>query len=49
MLLDGDGEAGEAEVVIGGEQGDQAEHEAADGLEEAEPIEVEAPGALGWG
>jgi hypothetical protein len=49
LLLDGDGEAWEGEVVIGGEQGDQAEHQAADGLEEAEPVEVEAPEALGWG
>ncbi len=40
--------AGEAEVVIGGEPGDQAEHEAADGLGETQAIEVEAPEALEW-
>jgi hypothetical protein len=33
-------------VVIGGEQGDQAEEQAADGLDEAEPIEA-GPGTLG--
>jgi hypothetical protein len=41
---------GDGEVVIGGEQGDQAEGEAADGLGEAEAIEGEAIEAgPGWG
>ena len=40
MLLELQGVAGEADVVIGGEQGDQAEHKAAQGLEEAEAIEA---------
>jgi hypothetical protein len=38
---DGDGAPGDGEVVIGGEEGDQAKSEAADGLGEAEPIETE--------
>jgi len=38
LLLDGDGDACEVDVVIGGEQGDQAENEAADGLSQTEPI-----------
>ena len=40
MLVDGDVAPGEGEVVIGGEEGDQAEGEAADGLGETEAIEV---------
>ena len=40
MLVDGDVAPGEGEVVIGGEEGDQAEGEAADGLDETEAIEV---------
>ena len=44
-LGDGEIEAGEGEVVIGGEEGDQAEDEAAQGLEdpwriEAQPAEM---------
>jgi hypothetical protein len=39
LLGDGDVAPGEGEVVIGGEQGDQAEGEAADGLGETEAIE----------
>ena len=40
--------AGEGDVVIGGEQGDQAEDDTADGLGETQAIEVEAPEALEW-
>jgi len=40
LLVDGDVAPGEGEVVIGGEEGDQAEGEAADGLGETEAIEV---------
>ena len=40
MLGDGDGAPCEGEVVIGGEEGDQAEEEAADGLAETEPIQA---------
>ena len=40
MLLELEGAAGEGDVVIGGEQGDQAEHEAAQGLENAKAIEA---------
>ena len=39
LLVDWDVAPGEGEVVIGGEQGDQAEGEAADRLGEAEAIE----------
>jgi hypothetical protein len=39
---------GDGDVVIGGEQGDQAEDKAADGLGETQAIEVEAPEALEW-
>ena len=40
MLGDGDVAPGECEVVIGGEQGDQAEGEAADGLGETKPVKT---------
>ncbi len=40
MLLEVEAAAGKGEVVIGGEQGDQAEHEAAQGLEDAKPVEA---------
>jgi hypothetical protein len=46
LLLELDACAGEGDVVIGGEQGNQAEQQATDGLEPAEPIEAE-PGSLG--
>jgi hypothetical protein len=39
LLLDGDVAPGECEVVIGGEQSDQADDEATDGLGETEEIE----------
>ena len=39
MLLELEGVAGEGDVVIGGEQGDQGEHGAAEDLEGAESIE----------
>ncbi|MFM9071948.1 MAG: hypothetical protein ACKOOC_00825 [Cyanobium sp.] len=38
LLRDGDGAPGECEVVIGGEQGDQTESQATDGLGEAEVV-----------
>ena len=41
MLGDGDVAPGDGEVVIGGEEGDQAKSEATDGLGETEPIETE--------
>jgi hypothetical protein len=41
LLGDGDGAPGEGEVVIGGEEGDQAKSEATNGLGETEPIETE--------
>jgi hypothetical protein len=41
LLGDGDVAPGDGEVVIGGEEGDQAEGKAADSLGEAEPIETE--------
>jgi hypothetical protein len=40
--------AGEGDVVIGGEQGDQAEDDTGDGLGETQAIEVEAPEPLEW-
>jgi predicted transcriptional regulator len=46
LLLEREVAAGDVDVVIGGEQGDQAEEQAADGLDEAEPIEA-GPGTLG--
>jgi hypothetical protein len=46
LLLELDACAGEGDVVIGGEQGNQAEEQATDGLEPAEPIEA-GPGSLG--
>ena len=41
MLGDGDVAPGDGEVVIGGEEGDQAKSEATDGLGETEPIETD--------
>jgi hypothetical protein len=40
LPLEADGGAGEGDVVIGREQGDQAEDEAADGLAEANAVEA---------
>ena len=40
MLLELEDAAGEGDVVIGGEQGNQAEHKAAQGLEDAKAIEA---------
>jgi hypothetical protein len=40
LLLELEGAAGEGDVVIGGEQGDQAEHEPAQGLSEAKAVEA---------
>jgi len=40
LLGDGDVAPGEGEVVIGGEEGDQTESDAADGLGEPEPVEA---------
>jgi len=40
LLVDGDVAPGEGEVVIGGEQGNQAEGEAADRLGETKAIEA---------
>jgi hypothetical protein len=41
LLGDGDVAPCEGEVVIGGEEGDQAKSKATDGLGETEPIETE--------
>jgi hypothetical protein len=41
LLGDGDVAPGDGEVVIGGEEGDQAKSEATDGLGETEPIETD--------
>jgi hypothetical protein len=46
LLWELDACAGEGDVVIGGKQSNQAEQQATDGLEEAEPIEA-GPGPLG--
>ena len=40
MLLEWEIVAGEGDVVIGGEQGDQSKHEAAEGLKIAKAIEA---------
>jgi len=45
LLGEGEGAAGEEDVVIGGEQGDQAKEQAADGLKQAKSIEAQ-PGEL---
>jgi hypothetical protein len=45
LLGDREAEGADADVVIGGEQSDQAEDQAAAGLEAAELIEA-GPGAL---
>ena len=46
MLLELEACAGEADVLIGGKQGDQAEQQTTDGLNETEPIEA-GPGPHG--
>ena len=50
MLLDWEATAGEGDVVIGREQGDQAEDQAANCLGQTEPVKTEpvaaGPGAL---
>jgi len=55
LLLDGEAAAGEGDVVIRGEQGDQAEDQAANCLGQTEPVKTEpvktepvaaGPGAL---
>ena len=40
MLLDREAAAGEGDVVIGGEQGNQTEDKAADGLDEADMVKT---------
>ena len=40
MLGDGDVASGEGDVVIGGEESDQAEGKAADGLGETKPVKT---------
>ena len=45
MLREWEGAAGEGDVVIGAEQGDQAEDEAAKGLEDAQAIQA-GPGEI---
>ena len=48
MLLEEEGAPGEGDVVIGGEEGDQAEGEATDGLGEPEAVQTEgAEASLG--
>jgi hypothetical protein len=47
LLLELEGAAGEGDVVIGGKQGDQAEHEAAEHLEHTQAIQVQ-PAAGRW-
>ena len=42
MLGNGEVAPGDGEVVIGGEEGDQAKSKATDGLGEAEAVETEA-------
>ena len=49
LLLEADAVAEGRDVVIGGEQGDQAKDDTADGLGETQAIEVEEPEALEWG
>jgi len=46
LLFELDACAGDVDVVIGGKQGDQAEQQTTDGLNETEPIEA-GPGLLG--
>jgi hypothetical protein len=41
LLGNGEVAPGDGEVVIGGEEGDQAKSKATDGLGEAEPVETE--------
>jgi hypothetical protein len=45
LLLDSEAAAGDGDVVIGGEQGNQAEDKAAKGLGQTEPVKT-GPGEL---
>ena len=45
LLREWEGAAGEGDVVIGAEKGDQAEDEAAEGLEDAQAIQAR-PGEI---
>ena len=45
MLVEWETAAGDGDVVIGGEQGDQAEDQAAESLEDARTIEA-GPGEI---
>jgi len=47
LLLELEGAAGEGDVVIGGKQGNQAEHEAAEHLESTQAIQAQ-PAAGRW-
>jgi len=47
LLLEQQGSTGDGDVVIGGEQGDQAKHQAADGLGEPQSVKTQ-PGASRW-
>jgi hypothetical protein len=51
LLLEGDGVIGEGDVVIGGKQGDQGDHGAAGGFQQALAIEAQrqAGRRRGWG
>ena len=51
LLLEGEVTAGEGDVVIGGKQGDQGDHGATGGLQQALAIEAQrqAGGIRGWG
>ena len=48
MLGDGEVASSDGEVVIGGEEGDQAEGKATDGLGETEPVETNPAKTEAW-
>jgi hypothetical protein len=48
LLGDGDVAPDDEEVVIGGEEGDQAKSEATDGLGETEPVETKPAETEAW-
>jgi hypothetical protein len=48
LLGDGEGAPGDGDVVIGGEEGDQAKGEATDGLGDTEPVETNPAETKAW-
>lgn len=49
MLLEVEGVAGDGDVVIGGEQSNEAESESTDGLDQSQPVKAQTGDARAGG